>query len=60
MKFLPNGARITPERARFLASPAVGGYVDVQVSLDGAAADVNDYVRGAAPSATPNRSRCTW
>jgi mycofactocin radical SAM maturase len=46
VKFSTNGARLTPERAAFLASPAVGGYVDVQVSLDGATAEVNDYVRG--------------
>ncbi|MCR1784591.1 mycofactocin radical SAM maturase [Nocardioides carbamazepini] len=46
VKFSTNGVRITPERARFLASPACGGYVDVQISLDGATAEVNDYVRG--------------
>jgi mycofactocin radical SAM maturase len=44
VKFSTNGARITPERARFLAS---ADYVDVQVSLDGATAEVNDYVRGS-------------
>jgi mycofactocin radical SAM maturase len=43
VKFSTNGVRITPERARFLASTH---YVDVQISLDGATADVNDYVRG--------------
>ncbi len=43
VKFSTNGARITPERAAFLAS---SDYVDVQVSLDGATAEVNDYVRG--------------
>jgi mycofactocin radical SAM maturase len=46
VKFSTNGVRITPERARFLASPRCGGYVDVQISLDGATAEVNDYVRG--------------
>jgi mycofactocin radical SAM maturase len=46
VKFSTNGVRITPERARFLASPRCGGYVDVQVSLDGATAEVNDHVRG--------------
>jgi mycofactocin radical SAM maturase len=46
VKFSTNGVRLTPERAAFLASPACNGYVDVQVSLDGATADVNDYVRG--------------
>jgi mycofactocin radical SAM maturase len=44
VKFSTNGVRITPERARFLAET---DYVDVQVSLDGATAEVNDYVRGA-------------
>jgi mycofactocin biosynthetic radical S-adenosylmethionine protein MftC len=43
VKFSTNGVRITPERARFLAAT---DYVDVQVSLDGATAEVNDYVRG--------------
>ena len=46
VKFSTNGSRINPERARFLAGPACNGYVDVQVSLDGATAEVNDYVRG--------------
>jgi len=43
VKFSTNGVRITPDRARFLAGT---DYLDVQVSLDGATADVNDYVRG--------------
>jgi mycofactocin radical SAM maturase len=43
VKFSTNGVRITPERARFLAGT---DYVDVQISLDGATAEVNDYVRG--------------
>jgi len=46
VKFSTNGVRINAERARFLASPACSGYVDVQISLDGATAEVNDYVRG--------------
>lgn len=46
VKFSTNGVRLTRERAAFLASPACGGYVDVQISLDGATADVNDFVRG--------------
>ena len=46
VKFSTNGVRLTPERAAFLASPACNGYVDVQISLDGATAEVNDYVRG--------------
>lgn len=43
VKFSTNGVRLTPERARFLAGT---DYVDVQISLDGATAEVNDYVRG--------------
>lgn len=43
VKFSTNGSRITPERAAGLAAT---DYVDVQVSLDGATADVNDAVRG--------------
>jgi mycofactocin radical SAM maturase len=43
VKFSTNGSRITPERAKWLAE---SDYVDVQVSLDGATADVNDAVRG--------------
>ncbi|WP_148573788.1 mycofactocin radical SAM maturase [Nocardioides caldifontis] len=43
VKFSTNGVRITPERAAFLAST---DYVDVQISLDGATPEVNDYVRG--------------
>lgn len=43
VKFSTNGSRLTPEKARLLAST---DYVDVQISLDGATAEVNDYVRG--------------
>lgn len=43
VKFSTNGSQITPDRARRLAQ---SDYVDVQVSLDGATADVNDEVRG--------------
>ncbi|MBS2939401.1 mycofactocin radical SAM maturase [Nocardioides sp. J2M5] len=43
VKFSTNGFRITAERARRLAATP---YVDVQVSLDGATAEVNDRVRG--------------
>ncbi|TDO51777.1 mycofactocin radical SAM maturase [Kribbella sp. VKM Ac-2527] len=53
VKFSTNGVRITPERARFLAST---DYVDVQVSLDGATAVVNDYVRGAGSFDTAVRA----
>jgi len=43
VKFSTNGTTITPERAQRLAG---SDYVDVQVSLDGATADVNDAIRG--------------
>ncbi|MFC8517194.1 mycofactocin radical SAM maturase [Streptomyces sp. NPDC057257] len=43
VKFSTNGVRITPEAARRLAA---SDYVDVQLSLDGATAEVNDAVRG--------------
>ncbi|MCX4530888.1 mycofactocin radical SAM maturase [Streptomyces sp. NBC_01669] len=53
VKFSTNGVRITPERARRLAS---GDYVDVQISLDGATAEVNDAVRGRGSYATALRA----
>ena len=43
VKFSTNGVRITPEVAARLAA---GDYVDVQISLDGATAEINDAVRG--------------
>ena len=43
VKFSTNGVKITPGIARRLAGR---DYVDVQVSLDGATAEVNDAVRG--------------
>ncbi|MBF6426206.1 mycofactocin radical SAM maturase [Nocardia cyriacigeorgica] len=43
VKFSTNGVRITPEVAARLAA---SDYVDVQISLDGADAAVNDAVRG--------------
>ncbi|MFF5010916.1 mycofactocin radical SAM maturase [Streptomyces phaeochromogenes] len=43
VKFSTNGVRITPEVAERLAG---NDYVDVQISLDGATAEVNDAVRG--------------
>ncbi|MFI9024326.1 mycofactocin radical SAM maturase [Streptomyces sp. NPDC053560] len=43
VKFSTNGVRITEDRARRLAA---SDYVDVQISLDGATAEVNDAVRG--------------
>ena len=44
VKFSTNGVRIDAEAARRLAA---SDYVDVQISLDGATAEVNDAVRGA-------------
>jgi mycofactocin radical SAM maturase len=49
VKFSTNGSRITPEVARRIAS---SDYVDVQISLDGATAEVNDAVRGPGSHAT--------
>jgi len=43
VKFSTNGSRLTAERASWLA---VSVYIDVQISLDGATADINDRVRG--------------
>lgn len=43
VKFSTNGFRISPQRAQWLAAT---DYVDVQVSLDGATAAVNDALRG--------------
>ncbi len=43
VKFSTNGFRINAERAERLAAT---DYVDVQISLDGATADVNDPIRG--------------
>ncbi|MFC6014273.1 mycofactocin radical SAM maturase [Nocardia lasii] len=43
VKFSTNGVRITEEVAARLAA---SDYVDVQISLDGATAEVNDAVRG--------------
>jgi mycofactocin radical SAM maturase len=43
VKFSTNGVKITPKVAARLAA---NDYVDVQISLDGATADVNDAIRG--------------
>jgi mycofactocin radical SAM maturase len=43
VKFSTNGSRITEEAAAKLAA---SDYVDVQISIDGATAEVNDAVRG--------------
>ncbi|HEY3629646.1 MAG TPA: mycofactocin radical SAM maturase [Jatrophihabitantaceae bacterium] len=53
VKFSTNGVKITPAIAARLAA---SDYVDVQVSLDGATADVNDAVRGAGSYATARRA----
>src|SRR5688500_1629448 len=59
VKFSTNGVRITADVAARLAASARGlggvprnGYEDVQISLDGATADVNDAVRGEGSFAT--------
>jgi mycofactocin radical SAM maturase len=43
VKFSTNGLRITP---RVAARLAASDYIDVQISMDGATAEVNDAVRG--------------
>jgi mycofactocin radical SAM maturase len=53
VKFSTNGSRITPEVAARLAA---SDYVDVQISLDGATAEVNDRVRGVGSYATALRA----
>jgi mycofactocin radical SAM maturase len=49
VKFSTNGSRITGAAAERLAA---SDYVDVQISLDGATAEVNDAVRGQGSYAT--------
>ena len=53
VKFSTNGVRIIPEVAARLAA---SDYVDVQISLDGATAEVNDAVRGAGSYAMAIRA----
>ena len=53
VKFSTNGIKIDPAVARRLAG---SDYVDVQISLDGATAEVNDAVRGAGSYATAVRA----
>ncbi len=53
VKFSTNGVRITPAVARRLAG---SDYVDVQISLDGATAAVNDAIRGAGSYQTALRA----
>jgi mycofactocin radical SAM maturase len=53
VKFSTNGTMITPDKARRLTAM---DYVDVQVSIDGAQADVNDSVRGDGSYAAARRA----
>ncbi|MFD3927002.1 mycofactocin radical SAM maturase [Streptomyces sp. NPDC058614] len=53
VKFSTNGIRITPDAARRLAA---SDYIDVQLSLDGATAEVNDAVRGEGSYETALRA----
>jgi mycofactocin radical SAM maturase len=53
VKFSTNGVRLDRARAERLAAT---DYVDVQISLDGATAEVNDAVRGAGSFATATRA----
>jgi mycofactocin radical SAM maturase len=53
VKFSTNGTRLTPAAARRLAGM---DYVDVQISVDGAEAAVNDAVRGAGSYAAARRA----
>ncbi len=53
VKFSTNGTRITAAAAERLAASDA---VDVQLSLDGATAEVNDAVRGAGSYATVRRA----
>jgi mycofactocin biosynthetic radical S-adenosylmethionine protein MftC len=53
VKFSTNGVRITEEVAAKLAA---SDYVDVQISLDGATAEINDAVRGTGSFAMAIRA----
>ncbi|HUN35929.1 MAG TPA: mycofactocin radical SAM maturase [Trebonia sp.] len=53
VKFSTNGIKIDPAAARILAA---SDYIDVQISLDGATAEVNDAVRGPGSYATAMRA----
>jgi mycofactocin radical SAM maturase len=53
VKFSTNGVKITPEVARRLVR---SDYVDVQISLDGATAEINDHVRGPGSYDTAMRA----
>jgi [mycofactocin precursor peptide]-tyrosine decarboxylase / 3-amino-5-[(4-hydroxyphenyl)methyl]-4,4-dimethylpyrrolidin-2-one synthase len=53
VKFSTNGVRLDAAAARRLAA---SDYIDVQISLDGATAEVNDPVRGPGSYATATRA----
>ncbi|MGD0553767.1 MAG: mycofactocin radical SAM maturase [Streptosporangiaceae bacterium] len=53
VKFSTNGIKLDAVAAQRLAA---SDYVDVQISLDGATAEVNDAVRGAGSFATATRA----
>jgi [mycofactocin precursor peptide]-tyrosine decarboxylase / 3-amino-5-[(4-hydroxyphenyl)methyl]-4,4-dimethylpyrrolidin-2-one synthase len=53
VKFSTNGVKLDAARARWLAA---SDYVDVQISLDGATAEVNDAVRGPGSYDTARRA----
>ncbi|MGW4371367.1 mycofactocin radical SAM maturase [Nocardia takedensis] len=53
VKFSTNGVRLTSDKAGRLAAT---DYVDVQISIDGATAEVNDAVRGAGSFDTAMRA----
>jgi len=53
VKFSTNGGRLDKQAARRLAGT---DYVDVQISIDGATADVNDAVRGIGSFAMARRA----
>ncbi len=53
VKFSTNGSRITPAAAQRIAA---NDYLDVQISLDGATAEINDAVRGTGSFDTALRA----
>ena len=53
VKFSTNGIKLDAAAARRLAA---SDYIDVQISLDGATADVNDAVRGTGSHETATRA----
>ena len=53
VKFSTNGIKLDARAARRLAA---SDYIDVQISLDGATADVNDAVRGTGSYETATRA----